>query len=440
MLTDIDAALRSREMENPLSEDNKEALLTFLDKRDRGVAFRFVGRNDILTTVERQLRLAREEQRSLPNADVVQGAPGSGKSVLFKELKERYLEAASVVPVMLSGEDLNNKVSVAEAFVAACGIDANALHHSTTKRISGTFGFSWIGASIDSNKHLPPPSEQIQTGRSSIWSALSRYLDIPKDTTFLVLVDETQRVEPDPDSANNNTAIKLADGSTGTMKTCVVFGGLSDTSSRLKRVGVSPRLASDSVHRLGALTKEETQELVHAFLTHEPFGLDTLALDQDGIIKTITSASDCYPRHVQSYLRGIAWECANEASFDVGRAVNRGEAMRVSFYEEIVRDAELQDFRHVLSAAAQSSGPNGTIKFDELARIAAEQLEMPRAEVWQATEQAVHGGVLEEDLEAPSSGDSLKFPVPSLQTYASTGFDRTRTLSLLRAAEARGEH
>ncbi len=426
-------------MENPLSKDNKEALLTFLDKRDRGVAFRFVGRDNILTTIERQLRLTQEEQRSLPNADVIQGPPGSGKSVLLKELQERYQGSATVAPVMLSGEDLHDRVSVAEAFVEACGIDPDVLHHSTSTRIGGSFGLSWLGASIDSNRHQPPPSEQIQTGRSSIWSALSRYLDMPEETTFLVLVDETQRVESDPDSDKNNTAIKLADGSTGKMKICVVFGGLSDTSSRLKRVGVSPRLASDSMHRLGTFTRDEAQELVHAFLTHEPFGLTTLGLNQDNIINAVTRASDCYPRHVQSYLRGLAWEFANEASIDLQRALNRGREYRVGFYEEIIRDAELQDFQNVLSAVAQSSGPNESFEFDDLAKAAKQGVNMPRADVWQAVEKAVHSGVLERDLEQSSPSEHFRFPVPSLQTYAFTGFNRSHTLKRLYEAEEQGD-
>ncbi len=422
-------------MENTLSEDNREALKTFLDRRDRGAAFRFVGRAQILHTIERQLRLTREEGRSLPNADVVQGPPGSGKSVLLEELRKRYQDSDAVVPVMLLGEDMNNQVSVARAFIEACGINAAVLDDAKSETVSGSLGFTWLGGERGSHTGQLSASERIQSGALSVWSALNLYLQGLTDKTFLVLVDETQRLSADTDAGKNLSAIKLADGNTERIQTCAVFGGLSDTSARLKRFGASPRKAAGSTHQLAAFEPQEVFELVSAFLAHEPFGLDALPLNHEATAEKIIKMSDCYPRHVQGYLNGLAQAFCEQPSIDLNRAFELGREHRVSFYEEIVRDAELRDFQSVIGDVVQSRNLDAPFGFEDIAEVAKARFGMARGEVWDNVERAIHSGVLEPDPDQPGLGTPLRFPVPSFRTYVLSGCDRALTLKLLRDVE-----
>ncbi len=392
----------------------------------------------MLDTIERQLRLTQEEGRSLPNADVVQGPPGSGKSVLLEELRKRYQGSETVVPVMLSGEDLSNQVSVARAFVESCGINSSVLDDAKGNRVAGSLGFTWLGGSVDSYTSQLAPSERLQMGVLSVWSALNLYLEGARDKTFLVLVDEAQRLSADTDAGQNLSAIKLADGTTEAIKTCAVFGGLSDTSARLKQHGVSPRKAGDSTHQLTVFQPQEAEELVHAFLKHEPFGLDSLPLDREAIVKTVVEASDCYPRHVQGYLSGLAQAFSQQSFIRLDEALELGRDNRIRFYEEIIRDANLRRFKNVFVMLAQSKDIDEPFGFEDLAMIATSQFSMSDEQVWDGIEQAIHAGVLEPDPERPALGEPLRFPVPSFRTFVATGFDKGLTLKRLRAAEEQG--
>lgn len=257
------------------------------------------------------------------------------------------------------------------------------------------------------------------------------------DAVFLVLVDEAQGLEPDPGSRDNNIAIKLAHGTTEQIKARVVFGGLSDTPSRLRKVGVSKRLASGSLHQLGVLTSDEAFDLIKAFLNHAPFGLDRLQFDHDLITKTIVQASDCYPRHVQAYLTGLATEFSENAHIDIDRALDAGRMHRIDFYEEIITDADLRGFKCVIASLAQSKPFDEPIVFGDFAQATQDILGMKEDDVWDALEQAIHGGVLEHDRARPALHSPLRFSVPSLRTYASTGFDKMNTRKVLREAEER---
>ena len=177
------------------------------------------------------------------------------------------------------------------------------------------------------------------------------------------------------------------------------------------------------------------------FLAYEPFGLDTLPLPNEAIAKTIVKESDCYPRHVQGYLHGLAQAFLEQTPKDLDiclkKAFELGRENRISFYEEIIRDAQLRDFQSVIGGLAHSKGLDEPFGFDDVADIAKARFDMSRDQVWDNVEHAIHSGVLEPDPDQPGLGTPLRFPVPSFRTYAFSGFDRALTLKLLRDVEER---
>ncbi len=412
-------------MENILSETQKDALKAFASKGDRREPFMFVGRGDILDDVETQLRETREAERSVQNARVIRGAPGSGKSSVLGELQRRYSDT-NVVPVALSGEMLNHPVKIAEAVATACGFGQSAIHGASVQSVSGGIHSPLAGFSIALDRRARLPVEELESGVSP-WSVLSRCINIPQDTVFLFLIDEAQRVERDDASGNNEIALGLLDGATGEMKITTVFGGLLDTPVRLRAVGGSPRLVADGLHRIGALAEEEVHDLVRAFLGHEPFGLYELPIDMQAAARTIADESDCYPRHVQSYLRGIAKAfSSNHQSVGIEDAMNTGRAYRVQFYGEILANADMDEFGEALIEFVKQAPDNKEFNFYDVDAIARERFGMNREAAKESFKRAIHCGVLEPcDEMSPLLASPMKFPVPSLRTFVATGLDHT---------------
>ncbi len=423
-------------LKNTLTAENKAHLMDFVAQGDRREPFVFVGREDILQDIEQQLRQTRQAGRSVQNARVLHGPPGSGKSSVLLELEGIYKDNANILPVHLAGNDLTNQVKVAKAFVKACGVDPEVLHQEHTTRLAGSFSIAWVGVNIEKGRSEASPSDQLLQGSADTWSIVKRYLELPAQTVFLVLVDEAQRVERDRRSENNAVLLDLFDGRTGEVGCMAVFAGLSDTSAQLKLAGASPRLVSDGLRQVGPLEKDNVRALVGAFLTHAAFGLDALPLDHDAIADVIVAASDCYPRHVQSYLRGLAKEFGrDEAQIDISKALDRGRAFRVDFYKEIVGDAELDEFADALSLLTKRTPANEDFRFYDITKIAEDELGMSREDAKRSFMRAIHCGLIERHEDGASLAAPLKFSVPSFRTYASTGFDKTRTLKLLRELE-----
>lgn len=111
--------------------------------------------------------------------------------------------------------------------------------------------------------------------------------------------------------------------------------------------------------------------------------------------------SDCYPRHVQGYLNGLAAAFCEQPLIELSRAFELGRENRLAFYEEIIRDAQLRDFQSVLVGLVQSKDLDDPFDFDDVADIAKARFNMTRDQVWDSVEHAIHSGVLEADPDQP---------------------------------------
>ena len=412
---------------NTLSGHHKEALTTFFRKRDRQEPFAFVGRHEIFDAVEIELGTTRAEGRSLPNPLVIQGPPGSGKTSVLRELAKTY-EDSTVIPVPLSGDELHSKQDVAIAFVQALGLPKTLLKTRTESILQGRLGVEWGHLSIGKQTHKRLPIEEIESGES-LWSVLADHVKIPKDIVFLALVDEAQRIDPDTHHTHNHIAVTLADGRTHDLKIVTVFGGLSRTTERLKDVGVSRRLSVGSAHQIGSLDPADVKALVGAFLSHKPFGLDQLALNRLALVEQVADASECYPRHLTSYLRGIAQECINDsAHVDLDRALQHGQKHRVEFYEEVVTDSRLSALEDVLVTLAQSKSINENFSKKEIQEIAQATYGMEREDFENAYNKAILSGILTEGMKPPKRAD---FAIPSMRTFFRVGLDKVKALDAL---------
>ena len=424
-------------VENTLSGQNKEALSIFRDKGDRREPFMFVGREEIFEDVERQLHETREAGRSLPNMRVIQGPPGSGKTSILREL-ESHFKDSTVVPVVLSGDELHNRRILARKFIKALGLPEDVLNTRQANNIVGRVGIEWLSVEIGTHAHRKLPVEEL-AGGTSLWEVLADGTKRSRDVIFLALVDEAQRVQGGTGSGSqfdslNEMALNLADGNTDDLKVMTVFGGLSDTTAQLSKVGVSPRLAQGSCHLIDRLSDDDVRTLIASFLDDASFGLHKLSMPREDVIQGITLGSDCYPRHVQSYLRGLADECIeSETYIDFGRAIERGQVYRLDFYNELIRNSRIEAIKEPLIEIARTTSSNGSFSKKDLKQLAIEQLNMAPADFQLEYEKAIHGGIMVESLESTAPDAPVSFSVPSMKTFFSTGLNREKTLDLLKS-------
>ena len=423
-----------------LTEENIDALKALAARGEREPPLVFVGRKDILDDIEPQVRRTRAEGKTLANARIIQGPPGSGKTSFLNECHERYGKNTDVViPIRLSGEHLNNPADVATAFVESCGFGEQVLGEAHQSEVSGHAGIRWIGLKGSYGSSRMSPLDRIAQG-ISVFRLVGDYIDATENATFLVLVDETQRIVKDQGQSVNRLGVALADGTTGKLRIMTVFAGLSDTGAALAKAGVSPRLTQDGTHQLGALDEESVQELLSAFFGDPNFGLQELESEQKSeIAAAIVTASECYPRHLHGYVRALALECANNRGrIDIDSLLEQGHEMRIRYYDDLLRFAGVNNYMDAVSRVVRRKAAHEGFTLQEIDKIAKDECGMSSEETTTAHEKAVHGGLLEEDTTRPILECGVRMPIPSFRSYAATGFDRALTLKQMREGRHTG--
>ena len=399
----------------------------------------FVGREQVLESVEGKLRRIAEIGHSVSNTQVVQGPPGAGKTSLINFLTERY-QRSNVVPVCLSGGDLANPVAVASAFVEGCGIDTRVLEHAHETGVSGSLGIKWLNIAAGKTKQTASAIDRLLQG-VPLWNVLNNFLQVPKETLFLVLVDEVQRITPNADRRENTIAVQLHDGHTGKFMVLPVFAGLSDTRPRLSDAGIS-RIPDGAVHVLGALSQEETKAAIHGFLNHASFAFNG-AFDeslQRQVSEPLTFASEGYPRHIHCYLQGLARELLqNTGLLDMDHVLEYGHNLRIAYCRDRLQMAKLGDFAKVLIAAAQASEHDEPLSIKSLKERAKKDYAMAEDKIETYVERAIHAGVLEpvgEELDP----EMVEFPIPSLHTFVALRGNPDKVLEHMRTTYRRRRH
>ncbi len=392
----------------------------------------FVGRDEPIEDIEYALRRTREAGRTLSNIRIVQGAPGTGKTSLLHHIASRYEGEGAVVPVRLSGEILASPVAVASSFVRACGFTPQVLSRSYTKAAQGGFGIRWLGATRTSALHDSDPMTRLGQG-APLWDVLDNFIEVPSGCVFLALIDEAQRISTDDRSDKNVIATQLHDGNTGELITATVFGGLSDTMSRLASVGIS-RPPESSIHRLSSLTNDETQQAIEGFLDHDDFGLQFSPEDRQLLVHVIIQVSEGYPRHLHSYFRGLAKALSElsekDRELDIEHVLARGHEMRIHFYEIRLNMADLGEYERALIDLAREN-PEAQAFDSEALLERAMRRGLTRAEAMKSHQNAIHCGVIDRAPNAPRDKEQVCFPIPSFRTYMASGGDKEKTLAIM---------
>ena len=417
---------------NPPDADAIEALREFAASSDRIAPLRFVGRQDLLEDVELQLRATRDKGKSISNGIFIQGAPGAGKTAFLEEIKGRYKEEESACAIWMGAGSLSNLARFIGYFY-----DPEEMRvKSTRKKLAFRLGWDNWQVGFDWESIEPSVVQRLQEG-VDVWSIIKAVSGSRANHTFIVCIDEAQRVRRDKDSEENTLAVDMHDGDTGSMKVLPVFAGLGDTPQKLNDAGVS-REAKDYVN-LGALSYEEGVEASEALFDHADFKIrDSFSReDREQVCQAIAIACEGWPRHLHCYLRSFASAIVQDCDrarptrrIDLDEVFDEGHALRVRYADRRVETADIEDFEGPLMAVAEGSVEQGEFLVDDLRAAALEQ-GIEREEFRDCLGKSIHCGILERA--GSMNGVNLyRFPIPSFHTFMANRKDYARTLANMR--------
>lgn len=441
-------------LNHPYTDDEARTnLLRFITAKDRAAPPIFVGREEMIERIAFDVANRRQStDKSECFTIAVNGAPGAGKTSLLGELEKRLNgEIAnqeriddSLVVVVLSGEMLRSETIVANKIIEYYSGGHLDVRKERTTTLTGKGELIGIGASRQRTTKQRSLQQQIENA-GLLWQSVIDNTSVNKeDTVFLLLVDEAQNIPGNSSSVKhgerdkNNIVMELHGGSQSTqgLKIVPVFAGLSDTVSVLAARGVS-RLPSKSSIKIGALTQDETEELVSRWLRHAPFGFENLFTDSDidWVSKKIAVTSEGWPRHANAYLRELAVSVLEQSAssgltLNFDEVLERGHDERLEYYGDRLTAATLGDYALVIQDAAQSS-TDGVVGLKTLHDIAQINYGMSPIDSQLRHEKAIHAGILEQI--SRNDRTRFKFPIPSLFTYMQCREDPVKFKAKMRA-------
>ena len=303
---------------------------------------------------------------SLPRCEVIQGAPGVGKTSLLRELRTQCTKIPNVVPVMIAGQYLSRPGVVLERFVEAVDGNVDDLTDTTTVSAQVAGSAARVNAGGTWEKERESLLDKIERGRG-IWQVLEDCIESSADKTFLLLIDEAQRVECSPGYKVNKIVTNLRSGQCGIFKVHGVFAGLSDTSLRLAEVGLSRQ--SRIAETLAPLYESESQTAVIRFLNHDQLGLGDLFTSSDkyDIAQALAVASEGWPRHLHYYLQGLVANLLDDATktyptqkLDLNGVLQYGHKSRILYYRQLIGFSPSDNFTQSLYDIAEKQLQDGT--------------------------------------------------------------------------------
>ena len=423
------------------SDEQLENLRAFTRHGERTDPIAFVGRDDIFDHIAALIQDKRQDASLQSITQVIQGAPGAGKTSLLNEL-ERNNRGDHVTVVRLDGEDLSKPLLVAVQFMAS--IDGNTADigeaRTRTRRSTGDIKIAQRQVGIETRS--ASALERIEHG-ASVWHTLEQMLEVDANHVFLLLVDEAQRVDKTDGKAINETVTSLHTGgyATANLRILPVFAGLSDTSEQLESVGLTRQSAPP--HRLGALSLDEAQEAAEGFMLDERLGIrDVFPPNiRAEIARTFAVASEGWPRHLHNYLTGFAVQLLDaydrpqpNGGISVDAALSHGHEQRCNYYAERLQSAKLGFVEDALIALTQRDPRPATLNVDDISRYVAENRPVEADLVQAKIDLAIHSGVLERRFDVGRR--EYAYPIPSFATFVANECNRKRTVTLMQAALA----
>ena len=423
-----------------IGRDKLDELLEYFrayrSRGEREPALIFRGRNEIREFLRSNLRRIRAVDSNAGFLQVIQGAPGVGKTSLLHQL-EKDLTSEDLTCVHVQSDQLNSPRDLLSEFIRGIGVSTSWLYESAHVKTGGRLGLSDTGITQDKTTTQFSALE-VASAYDSIWGVMQQIQAIPQKHVFLLLVDETQQQKEILTESFKLIARQLLAGDTKGIKVYPIFAGLSDTVKTLTLCGLS-RLPEPI--QLGSLALKEAEEVVLATLNTQQTGIDSLVAEEDALIvaHSLALASEGWPRHLHAYLTSFADELANGLAtpaahfyLDLDKVLDRGHVNRFLYYERRLEHSNISVVvtQSMMSCLSQNPGAESLTARDLLdyvpSRVSGPSIETIESEI----ERAEHAGLLQ--YAGRNSGErSYEFPISSMRTFFQCKGSQNETLKHL---------
>ena len=398
----------------------------FSRRSDRDDPLVYVGRDDLFDIVDDHLTNTQRAQKTLSNGVFLKGAPGAGKSAFLSQIEKKYANQNDIRVVIVEGESLSNHVRFVSAFYSEAV--SRKLKRDSTNFTIGTSGVNFGADWKDIRQYV---HSELNQG-CSVWEAIHVLLgEEAKHSTFIVCIDEAQRIKADQGQNTNAVGVQIHGGKTEGIRLMPVFAGLNDTPARLNKAGISRE--AKSYEALLRLSHEESKTYVKAFFNEASLNMRGKFHENDieNIAETIAVASEGWPRHLHCYQDALAHTlyesvCSERNAIGLDAIIHRGNEARIAYAESRLDSAELTEFESVLFEVSKRANKN-ELSFRDLKEMSfAEGL--TREEFQGVLRSAVHCGVIQQ-CGSHEGVNLYEFPIPSFFTVMRNMKDKERTLA-----------
>ncbi|MCY4303733.1 MAG: hypothetical protein OXC62_02945 [Aestuariivita sp.] len=272
----------------------------------------FKGRGAILTTLRKRGAATRTVQqqpghtqphvrfRGIPKTtQIVQGAPGAGKSSVLAKLQEECImldnESAPRV-VITSSQDIMENLPQVLKLIRATGECSPSIWTTLLSRVGVNLTTNALGEISATIGWVPSAFDHVQTLGQLAEIAPSQNWTAP----VIIAVDEAQRISGNDTTPHARFLQSLHDASSGLPLT-LVLGGLSDTKERMQDFGITRGVTT---HNLGCLNATDRNELMGAFC--EKFGINGINFEPE--LQALAEPTEGWPRHLHFTLQALAQE------------------------------------------------------------------------------------------------------------------------------------
>ena len=251
-------------MTKPFETEN---LQQFLYDEDRTINPFFTGRKDLQTRIAEKSKLINHKLKikspggpANGQTQVIQGAPGIGKTSLLEKIKQNCID------------QLNNESEDNKTIPVMINDPGNLSFDYLSQRIHATID------ELDDEISVSKAKESIRASLGAV-SSVSAFgfgvgLEhrskptpiVPKNHTILLMIDEIQTIPADKNSDASKVLLRLHGGSNG-YPILPVLAGLSNSIRVLQQIGIY-RFGTDAEHFLQPLSSLEVKEAIGKFMDH----------------------------------------------------------------------------------------------------------------------------------------------------------------------------
>ncbi len=311
-----------------------EELCHFLRQGDRRLHPFFVGREAAMAQILALVQEVVTTGTELPGTakakglmQVIQGAPGIGKTALLDALYKTCMTTLTrmdagvrIMPLIINDPKNLSLPAIYQAVQDQLTAVGDHIGHGPIRRFfRRSLGRLQAGSVMGTGISLKPADAALQP-------------QIPKGWAVLLMIDEIQQADPNPQGTAAAALVRLEGGSDG-LPILPVLAGLSNSQTVLRAMGLS-RLSSIAVQPLTRLTQADVSQALHQFINR--YNVSVTLACQDLWARTLWRWSQGWPKHMQNGLSAIGHALlqtnGNLDAVDLLATQRRAADTRTSYY------------------------------------------------------------------------------------------------------------